>query len=245
VAKRPNLGAPRGSPARSKKQDLKERAQREREEIRRKAQTRRRYRIIAAVGVPGLVAAVIVGVLLANRATDASPKVSSGGLPGLQTGPPPWSPELQHLRDRLQTLGLPAQASMAETIHFHAHLDLYVNGQAVEVPQNIGINEAEGFLTSVHTHDRTGIIHIESPTEGTFTLGEFFDVWGVRFTASCVGGSCNSGDKALKVFMNGVQVTQDPRAVQLSAHEEVVVAYGTPAQLPSPVPSSYQFPTGV
>jgi len=203
-------------------------------------------RVIAAIALPVLVvAAAIVGVVLANRNTEAPPNPRSGALPGLQAGPAPWPPEVQHLRDRLQTLGLPAQASMAETLHIHAHLDVYVNGQTVEVPQNVGIDQAEGFLTSIHTHDATGIIHIESPTQRTFTLGEFFDVWGVRFTASCLGGYCDSGDKTLTVFVDGKPVTGDPRAVQLTAHEEIVVAYGTPGQLPNPVPSSYQFPSGL
>ncbi|HEX9235017.1 MAG TPA: hypothetical protein VF972_01920 [Actinomycetota bacterium] len=62
-------------------------------------------------------------------------------------------------------------------------------------------NVAADYLTSIHTHDATGIIHIESPTPRTFTLGEFFDVWGVRFTASCLGGYCRSSDRALSVFV--------------------------------------------
>jgi hypothetical protein len=46
------------------------------------------------------------------------------------------------------------------------------------VPANIGIDEQAGYLTSLHTHDATGIIHVESPTRRSFNLGDFFDVWG-------------------------------------------------------------------
>jgi hypothetical protein len=29
----------------------------------------------------------------------------------------------------------------------------------------------------LHTHDETGIIHIESPIKKDFILGQFFDLW--------------------------------------------------------------------
>ncbi|SRR6266702_8713034 len=125
-------------------------------------------------------------------------------------------------------------------------LDEGVRGlRPVTVPQDIGINVAEGYLTSLHTHDASGIIHIESPTSRTFTLGEVFDVWGVRFSTTCLGGYCNGGSRRVWVFMNGRQVTSDPRRIQLAAHQEIVVAYGTSRELPSPIPSSYSFPTGL
>jgi hypothetical protein len=47
-------------------------------------------------------------------------------------------------------------------------------------------------FSPIHTHDTSGIVHIESPTVRPFTLGQFFDVWGVRFTSDCIGGDCNS-----------------------------------------------------
>ena len=53
---------------------------------------------------------------------------------------------------------------MAEALHIPVHLDVFVDGRHVQVPMNIGINDAQGFLTSLHTHDATGIVHIESPT---------------------------------------------------------------------------------
>jgi len=160
--------------------------------------------IVAAVAVVGGVTAGVV--ISASR-----PKT----LPGLQTGPAPWAPELDHLRQRLTALGLPAAASMAQTLHVHAHLEVFVDGTRVEVPANIGINQTQGFLTSLHTHDATGIIHIESPTVRTFTLGEVFDVWGVRFTPDCLGGYCSSGNKVLRIFVNGKPVAGDPRLVTL------------------------------
>jgi hypothetical protein len=67
----------------------------------------------------------------------------------------------------------------------------------------------------------------------------------VRFTPSCLGGSCAGGGRQLRVFVDGKPVRGDPTALTLEPHQEIVIAFGTAAQLPSPVPSSYQFPPGL
>jgi len=185
---------------------------------------------------------VVVGGITAGLIIFSSKQKT---LPGTQTGAAPWPPELDHLRARLTALGLPAAPSMAERLHIHVHLDVFVDGRNVEVPMNIGINEAQGFLTSLHTHDATGIVHIESPTVRIFTLGQVFDMWGVRFTSDCLGGYCSSGDRILRVYVNGKPVNGDPRLLKLAAHQEIVVAYGTSAELPQPIPSTSSFPQGL
>lgn len=177
---------------------------------------------------------VVVGVFVANQ-----------GLPGIQAGPPPWRAETAQLRARLTAIGLPALTGEGQAQHTHQHLDLYVDGHQVAVPTDIGINQTAGFLSPIHTHDATGIIHVESPVVRDFTLGEFFDVWGVRFDAHCVGGECDGNGRVLSVFVNGQPFAGDPRSLVLAAHEEIVVALGAPAQLPNPIPASYAFPAGL
>ena len=76
-------------------------------------------------------------------------------------------------------------------------------------------------------------------------LGHVFAVWGVRFSPSCLGGYCRSGDRRVWVLVNGKQITRDPRTVVLKPHQEIVVAYGTRAQLPRPLPRSFPFPGGL
>ena len=39
----------------------------------------------------------------------------------------------------------------------------------------------------LHTHSADGIIHIESPVTRTYTLGNFFDVWGRPLGSNRVG----------------------------------------------------------
>ena len=70
-------------------------------------------------------------------------------------------------------------------------------------------------------------------------LGSFFNVWGVLLTPDCIGGYCNSGPDVLRVYVNGKQVTTDVTKLPLTQHEYILVTYGTTAQLPSPIPSTY------
>jgi hypothetical protein len=96
----------------------------------------------------------------------------------------------------------------------------------------------------LHTHDDSGIVHIESPKGRQYTLGQVFDVWGLRFTPTCLGGNCNEGDRQLRVYADGQLLRVDPRRLILGSHQEIVVTFGAPAQVPNPVPSRYGFPIG-
>ena len=49
----------------------------------------------------------------------------------------------------------------------------------------------------------------------------------------------------LDLYVNGRPYRGDPTTLPLAPHQELVVAFGTRAQLPSPVPSSYRFPPGL
>ena len=140
--------------------------------------------------------------------------------------------------------------------HVHAHLDVFVNGERVTVPAGIGINihdpgvhvfpdiaGATGYggisvpcktacISPLHTHDVTGIIHTESPTQVDNNLGEFFVEWGVKLDATCVDRYCRP-DTKIAVYVNGKLFTGDPRTIDLSNHKEIAIAIGTPpAEIP-------------
>jgi hypothetical protein len=185
------------------------------------------------------VAAAIVAVVVARGGGDSS---SSGGaqptnLVGLQTGPAPWNPGLDTLPDRLDAVGVHALNAEGEVLHIHQHLDIYVNGKHVAVPANIGIYDGQ-FLTELHTHDASGITHVESPVAKHFTLGEFFGVWGVRLNADCVGGYCQEVTP-WTVYVDGQAYSGDPAKLVLKSHQEIAFVIGTP---PKTIPRKYKFP---
>ncbi len=196
-----------------------------------------------------VILAVIVGLIIwgthaSKSITPAATVGDTSSLPGMQAGTAPWIAETANLAARLKAIGLPALKEEGTVLHTHQHLDIYIDGKPVAVPPGIGINEAAQFISPIHVHDSTSVIHVESPTVQTFTLGQFFDVWGVKFTADCIGGYCAAGDKTLTVYINGQTHLGNPREIELTPHEEIAVVYGTPAELPSPMPSSFTFPDG-
>ena len=189
-------------------------------------------------------AQVLVAVLAAAAVLGGAAALAAEALPGELTGPAPWPASNETLRGRLAALGLPALKREGTKLHFHAHLDLFVSGKRVVVPAGIGIDRNLRFVSQLHTHDRTGVIHIESNTVRKFTLAHFFGVWGVRFRQGCLGGHCSGGGKALRVYSNGRLVAR-PRELQLSRYQEIVVAFGTASELPRPIPARYTFRRGL
>ncbi len=145
---------------------------------------------------------------------------------------------------RLATIGLPALTQEGTALHIHQHLDMLIDGKAVAVPSHIGIDQQDQFIASIHVHDDSGIIHVESPTMATFTLGQFFDIWGLKLTADCIGGYCSNATSLLKIYVNGQLYQGNPRDLALAAHQELFLFYGTPEQLPANIPSTFTFPKG-
>jgi hypothetical protein len=150
-----------------------------------------------------------------------------------------WPPDTTYLASTINALNLPAAGPTI--LHHHVHLDLLINGEVVAVPANIGLSQAAE--SPLHTHDASGIVHVESANE-TFDafLGNVFDVWNVALSSTQIGGYKNEGDATLKVYVNGSLYSGDPRQIALEDHAEIFIAYGTPAQLPASIPSSYTFP---
>jgi hypothetical protein len=195
-----------------------------------------------AVAVVAVAGAIVAGVLLTRGGSDstAANVPNQSELAGLQTGPAPWNPGLDTLPDRLDPVGVHALTTEGEVLHIHQHLDIFVNGKHEPVPQGVGIYDGQ-FLTELHTHDATGIMHVESPVAKHFDLGQFFGVWGVRLNGDCVGGYCRQVTP-WTVYVNGRPYSGDPAALVLREHQEIAFVIGTP---PKKIPSSYKFPGGL
>lgn len=192
----------------------------------------------------GLIAVVVivVGVFIATHKSNIPPppKVTAS-LSSLSTSQAPWQPEYIHLADRLKAINIPLLGAEGSAQHIHAHLDIFVHGQPVTVPADIGIYNG---ITPVHTHDTSGVIHIESPdANAIYTLSQFFDIWGVKLTNTSIGGYINDGANKIVVYDNGKSV-QDPANLALAKHHEIVIIYGTAQEQPH-IAKSYNFPSGL
>ena len=146
--------------------------------------------------------------------------------------------------------------------HVHAHLDVFVDGQPVEVPPGIGIDiddpavrEFSGPLgvgyggieppgceqpciSELHTHDPDGVLHTESKTAEAHTLGQFFVEWDVVLTEECVADYC-APDTEVAVYVDGEPFVGDPGTIEIVDHREIAIVIGTP---PDQIPDSFDFP---
>jgi hypothetical protein len=221
--------------------------------------------MLSSLRAPAALLAVAVLLLLAGcggsdddkRAAGTTTSGAAGGptlgpafdsiasLPGALKTPPPWPANAAKLQQRLRAIGLAPLTEEGQVLHIHQHLDIFVGGKPVDVPGDLGIGQ--GFISDLHTHASypPGIIHVESPTDARFSLGQFFAVWGVPLSATCIGSLCEAGDKRLRAWVNGTEVTADPTRIVLEEHQQIVLAYGTAAQAPKPVPASYAWPEGL
>lgn len=126
--------------------------------------------------------------------------------------------------------------------HRHAHLDIFVNGTHTYIPPQIGVIP-DRCIYWLHTHDETEIIHIESPVQRDFTLGQFFDMWRSKLANS--SAFVNTLEKnAPTVYVNGSKLPAETnfKSVKLNAHDEIALVYGTS---PISIPSRYDFPKGL
>jgi ribosome-associated protein YbcJ (S4-like RNA binding protein) len=185
------------------------------------------------------VAAVIAVAASSGGGGKASPSSGSGVTAGLQATAAPWAPEYSQLPTRLNAMNLPVQSDVI--YHVHAMLRVYVNGKQTPVPSQIGIDPQGQYLAALHTHDTSGVIHLEANQVYPFTLGQFFTVWGVKFTGTQIGSYVSNGTSSLAVYVNGKRIT-DPVNYKLRAHDLIVVGYGAPGSFPTSYKAS--FPAG-
>ncbi|HEV7804694.1 MAG TPA: hypothetical protein VGO80_02660 [Solirubrobacteraceae bacterium] len=216
--------------------------------------------VLLAIAVPLALASCGGSDPKPSRTTTGATATNAGGpkigpafgsmdaLPGVLKTPPPWPANADELQLRLRAIGLPALTEEGQVVHIHQHLDLFVDGESVPVASDIGIAADRSFISPLHTHapqdgqPPNGILHVESPTQAIFSLGQFFAVWGVRLDADCIGGRCADEDgRELHTWVDGKPVAGDPTRIVLAEHQEIVLAYGTPEQMPKKVPSSYDF----
>jgi hypothetical protein len=241
------MANPKGTPN-QRPQNAQRKVERLRAERRRRD---RRHRF----GVIGIIGGVCAFVLGAASLTVALRPADNAG-PASSTTTSSDSRALTALAGARAQSGDPVdgiQSGSMEQLafHIHAHLSIYVDGEQRAVPYGIGIippyqmaadNAGNPFVEGgkgiywLHTHDSTGIIHMEAPAQVAFTLGEFFDMWGQPLTSAQVGPAHGP----LTVFVNGKPATGDPRAVPLTAHDVIQLDVGTAVPF-----QSYTFPQGL
>ena len=141
--------------------------------------------------------------------------------------------------------GINCRKELLNSFHHHVQLSMFVNGEQIALPKGTGMKDPHNnpFIYHaacfyfLHTHDRTGIIHIEPRTDTTYNLKNYFAVWGMPLSTTGFAGYTG----AVSVYINGtLQPGMDPRTVTFSPFEQITLVIGTP---PDWIPV-YIFPAG-
>jgi len=122
-------------------------------------------------------------------------------------------------------VALTCTTDMATQFHIHPHLEIFINGQKQEIPANIGVRPT--CMNSLHTHDNSGVIHIESPEKRDFNLADFFAVWEKTYNKEQILDFKVDADHVIRQTVNGKEV-QDYENLILRDGNKIIIYYDKP-----------------
>ncbi len=192
----------------------------------------------AVIAVVAVMAAVVAVVHSSSSDGTEAGAASAGASAASRTAaatpvswPAPSDPDAG-----IKAAGLIANPMESFVQHFHAHLDIRVDGTPVVVPQYLGINTKTVTFSELHTHDDSGALHVEaSRADSTFVLGQLFTEWGLTLDATHIGTLTAADGETLTAWVDGKKFDGDPASIPLKNHEEIALVYGrgTPTEIPS------------
>jgi len=169
-------------------------------------------------------------MLSLTRATAVAGTFAAVALAGGAT--PGFAQRVQMGPTGQPVAGISCDAMEGQRIHIHQHLLILDHGDSVPVPYNVGRPSSNQCLYWLHTHTPDGVIHIESPANRTFTLGDFFAIWGQPLSATRAASAFAKKGSKLKVWVNGKPYAGDPAKIPLVAHADIVIEAGPPFPAP-------------
>ena len=90
--------------------------------------------------------------------------------------------------------------------HTHSTLSIFIDGDEISIPQNIGIQDSvcPDGMRGIHTHDDSGRLHIETPSQVIAPIGAFFNIWGETFNSEQIFDNIANSDNEVVMRVNGV-----------------------------------------
>ena len=211
--------------ASGQRQPVRQTQRRERrEEMRRRDQAqlaakRKRKVIITVVIACIVIAGAVVGFIALFSGTSSSTNTNANTSGGTNQLSPPVG-------------NIECNQSEQLAFHHHAHLSIYINGQSVPLPALIGITNTCYYW--MHTHDTTGVIHMEAPEQITLTLGTFLQLWREQFSQLQYQNQLSS-TTGWQVYVDGKPYNGDFNKIKLQEHEMITLAYNSPNVKPETV----------
>jgi hypothetical protein len=85
----------------------------------------------------------------------------------------------------------------------------------------------------LHTHDDSGVIHIEAPKRYVPVLGEFFDIWGEPLSPSRAAAARAAATHLVRTYVDGKVYHGNPRSIPLHDHTDITIEVGPPFKAPT------------
>ncbi len=147
--------------------------------------------------------------------------------------------------------GIQCGAMEGAAEHIHSHVALFDNGIPVTMPAFIGIPVNQHISEQVcfywlHTHALTNVVHIEAPVSGTYTLGQFVDIWrqtarwdaqnaiagGFHVNPAFANALARAPQAQVHIYIGKAFVGHNYHTVTFADHRDITVELGKPLQLP-------------
>ncbi len=126
-----------------------------------------------------------------------------------------------------ETALLEEQVVAKNGLHWHPKLAVYINGKKQEFTDSIGLGAVH---QKMHTHVqdyKEGVVHMEMPgivTKDDTKLGNFFRIWGKKFSSSQMFEFKNSSEAAVKMLVNG-KTNKDFENYQMNDGDRIEIRY--------------------
>lgn len=117
---------------------------------------------------------------------------------------------------------LSCTTDMATQMHIHPTLEIFINGRSQTIPANIGIGQF--CFNALHTHDSSGVIHVESPIQMDFKLSDFFAVWKETFNKNQILDYKADAAHTIRETVNGIE-TKDYENTILHDEDQIKIYY--------------------
>ena len=201
--------------------------------------------LVAMIASTTVVVLVVVSILAYIGFSRLGNIPSSGGVITI-------SPESPAPSSTAPTGPIPCDQLEHTQVHYHILLRIFNQGTAVAIPTDVGRTASCYYWLHMHTGE-PGLIHVESPGDRIFTLGDFFQVWaewGLKpqpLDSSHVSSITLTAEQRLQVYVdrsdgNGpVAFPGDPKAIVLESHSIITLAITPPTVNPvgSPFPIGF------
>lgn len=135
--------------------------------------------------------------------------------------------------------GLACTSTSGSATHLDTYVELYSNNQQQTVPTGIGIQANCSYPLTVQPGQQNVITARASSANTTYTLGQFFAIWGKPLSTTQAGQyQAASGAKVTFEVWDGKGNFQiymgDPTKIQLQNHETIAILVNSPNAKPLP-----------